>query len=166
MPKVPTNPIYTYTFTKDGVRGESQTSTTGEFALAVGTYTLDVKAYVGTVADNTFFAEGDATFSLSAQAATAKPKTVPVTLIPIVNEGTGTLTYSLTFNDATVTSLTLTRFPADTAVPVAVASGVVVTTFEIFGGPNEVFGGPNGVFKGKSAVFLPMNKGMFYPLKQ
>jgi hypothetical protein len=117
---------YTYTFAKSGATEAKTPDADGTFTLQAGSYTLTVKAYIDTVAEANLAAQGtSASFTVTAGATTP----VTVTLSPIVDDGAGTLKYTLTFPvDATVTALTLTRIASDNTAALTAPASVVSAT--------------------------------------
>jgi hypothetical protein len=123
---------YDYLFAKDGGAAAAVTPVAGVFELDPGQYTVTVKAYVPGGADPA--AQGtSAAFSIVAG---ADAGAVTVTLVPVVAEGTGTLSFTLTYPDgAELEALTLTRLAG--AETIDLTEGVTVET----GAEGNIFSG-------------------------
>jgi GH35 family endo-1,4-beta-xylanase len=109
---------YEFTFTRTGYTTVTETELTG-ISLAVGTWTLDVKAYKGTGEDKVLAATANQ--SITIQEGT---QTVTITLTPAKTEGNGTFTYYIQIpTGTTVDELSLD----DVALGGAVTSGGITT---------------------------------------
>ncbi|GHV71607.1 hypothetical protein AGMMS49928_24170 [Spirochaetia bacterium] len=110
---------YEYWFSKNGAAALKLNPSEGIFELEPGTWTVTVKAFAGTGTD-TLAAEGTSeAFAISAG---EDAGTISVTIHPVVSEGYGTLSYTLTYpSGITVESFTLTLLAGDS--PIDLLSG-------------------------------------------
>jgi hypothetical protein len=103
---------YEYRFAKDGGGEERKEGAGGVFELEAGSYTVTVKAFAGD-GENPAAEGASGNFTVTAGESTA----VTVTLVPVIDEGEGTLGFSLSYpSGVTVESFTLTRIAGDEAV--------------------------------------------------
>jgi hypothetical protein len=97
-----------YLFARDGAAAAAKTPVEGVFTLEPGNYTLTVKAYITLEAAPALAAQGtSAAFTVAAGQDAGQ---LTVAMSPIVSEGAGALSFTLSYPDGVaVQSLTLTR---------------------------------------------------------
>ena len=95
---------YVYTFTKSGGSPEVKTPEGDVFTLAAGSWTLAVGGYATSSSDS--LAATGSTASAFTVSADALTDNITVSMAPVVSEGQGTLSYSITY-PATATLQTL-----------------------------------------------------------
>jgi hypothetical protein len=114
-----------YTFTKTGGQPQTLTPTSGSFTLEYGEWTVEVKAYAGTVIPENLAAQGTKIFTVDAAA-----QAVTVELAGIDNTGTGTFSYRIQYPDAvSLSEFAVEKWPEKTPLTLAspTTSGGVTT---------------------------------------
>ena len=101
---------YVYTFTKTGEESgvEKIPDNVGFFSLEVGTYTVEVQAFIGTEGAYTLAAEGK---SLPFTVHPGINDPVSVGLFGVVTEGKGEINYTITFPAGAEAEITLKKWP-------------------------------------------------------
>jgi predicted outer membrane repeat protein len=108
---------YEYWFTRSGERAVKVEPQGGVFELEAGSWTVMVKAFAE-AGDTSLAAEGSSGAFTITEGADAG--TIPVTLYPVVSEGNGNLSYTLTYPvGVTVDSFSLTLLAGDAPVDLA-----------------------------------------------
>jgi hypothetical protein len=128
-----------YWFTKGDALPVKKTAVNDVFTLEEGNYTLTVKAYFA-AADESPAAKGiSSSFTVAfGQSATV----VPVTMRPVVSEGTGSLSFSISYPaTAAVKTFTLTQLVGDNPITLTGTPATVSGTTTLSGGNDTVDSG-------------------------